>query len=63
MSDPKNKNTPLLICSPPKNSTLYIWSYLFIKEIIVFYGIILFTLHWNSVEREGGKIKLKYYLY
>jgi len=37
MSDPKNKNTPLLIYSPPKNSTLYVWSYLFIKEIIVFY--------------------------
>jgi len=51
-SDPKNKNTPLLIYSPPKNSTLYVWSYLFIKEIIVFYVIILFTLHWNNGERE-----------
>jgi hypothetical protein len=52
-SDPKNKNIPLLIYSPSKNSTLYVWSYLFIKEIIVFYVIILFTLYWISVERGG----------
>jgi hypothetical protein len=51
-SDPKIKNTPLLIYYPPKNSTLCIWSYLFIKEIIVFYVINIFTLHWNGVEKE-----------
>jgi hypothetical protein len=55
MWDPKNKNTPLLIYSPPKNST-DIWSCLFIKETIVFFVITIFTLHWYGVER-GAKLK------
>jgi hypothetical protein len=54
--DLKDKITTLLIYFHPKNSTLYVWSCLFIKETIVFYVIIIFTLHWNGVER-GAKLK------
>jgi hypothetical protein len=38
----------LLIYSPPKNSTLNIKSYLFIKKIIVFlyYHCVYITLKW-----------------
>jgi len=55
MFDKKKKKPPLLIYSPQKNNTLCIRSYLFIKEIIVFYAIIVFTLHQNSVKR-GSKL-------
>jgi hypothetical protein len=49
MSDKKEKiKMSLLIYSPPKNSTLNIKSYLFIKKIIVFlyYHCVYITLKW-----------------
>jgi hypothetical protein len=56
MSDKKEKiKISLLIYSPPKNSTLNIRSYFFIKFFFFFYIIIVFTLHWNDAER-GPKL-------
>ena len=52
-SDPKNKNTPLLIYSPPKNST-FMYEVTFLLKKLLFF-MLSFYLHYTElVLRERG---------